>query len=207
MINCIHHNKTKIIDYLILLKLIFNKYNIYMHNEFYNELIDYIKPIFIFNTTILNENKYFYRYTNTLSINDFEKAYNIKHNLLKIFLKYKYTYINFNDIFINIELYYYTNNTYKNTNSMTSLCLKINFIKTYIYMINYTISSLSYEIPLDEINILKNMNNINKFNEYICDIWQNSCGIMMYDYIISNSIKKLLYYDFFKKIICRIVID
>ena len=99
MIKNIYHNKTKIIDYLIILKLIFNKYNIYMHNEFYNELIDYIKPIFIFNTTILNENKYFYRYTNTLSINDFEKAYNIKHNFLKIFLKYKYMYINFDDIY------------------------------------------------------------------------------------------------------------
>jgi hypothetical protein len=54
---------------------------------------------------------------------------------------------------------------------------------------------------------IKEYNSFNKFNNLCKLIWENNKGLLMDDYIFSNGIKKIIYYDLFKKIVLRLLIN
>jgi hypothetical protein len=130
-------------------------------------------------------------------------TYNIKYNLIHYLFKISNIDIkNINNKVIT-KIYYYSHSLYEEFKS-NIICLKINFIKTYFYVFNYNISSFTFEIPINDLKKLKKLNTFILFDEYINNIWNNNNGILMYEYIISNPIEKIIYFELFKKIFLRI---
>ena len=199
------HNKTKIIDCLILLNLWMNKFNIYFPYNFYKELLLYLIPKIDIKLSLL-KNDFFNMYYDYCSCDYFVAKYNIKHYLLykinKIYLSKNNNYIN-NNIYTKITIF---NNYY---NDIKILDIKIYFINKYA-IFNNLINLFEFKLPIDMDYIFKNIkeyNSFNKFNNLSKLIWENSKGLLMDDYIFSNGLKKIIYYNLFKKIVLRLLIN
>ena len=190
--NILDENKCKVIDYLILIKLVIkNKfgYKIDFNNIFYQNIITYILPnfrtIFKINNDILSYiyYKYIFPINNTFvdicSFDNFVNKYNIKLNIKNSLCK-----LNNNKILKITTVYY-----------------KIN-----IFNINFDIQNtcqIVFEIPFDSINKNFLQFRFKDFNKLMINLY-NINGTLMYDYIIADSQLKLIYYEFFKKIIVKI---
>ena len=86
------------------------------------------------------------------------------------------------------------------------LCFKINLYNN-INIFFSKIEKFIYQYPEIDINFIINTKfNYNDFNNYMLKIWELEHGVIMYDYFISNSLKKIIYYDFFNKIIKKILL-
>lgn len=188
--------KSVMIEYLIILKLIMKKKNIYFSNNFYVEWLEYLLPsikIKLYN--IINNQIY----SNIYRFNDFLMKYNIKYFTKNIIKK---SYFNNFDVNINI-ISNLDNFLIKNI-----ISIKINFIQK-IYIFNLSLYQFEFSIPIDEIDNLYKLNNkniiFNEFDKFMTNIWNNNQGILMYDYMFSSSIKKIIYFDFFKKIVLRLI--
>lgn len=187
-------NKLKIIDYLIILKLIMKNKNMDMPVLFYKLWLEYLQPY-------INKN-YFnkinsHEYISILNLNSAITNYNLKDYLLFKFnsefkkqnnfnfeIKINYNIIGINKyIFFEINLYNHNN---------------IFFSK---------IEKFIYQYPEIDIHFIINTKfNYNNFNNYMLKIWELEHGVIMYDYFISNPLKKIIYYDFFNKIIKKNII-
>jgi hypothetical protein len=89
-------NKSKLIDYLILLKLLMEKKNMYFPNNFYVWWVSYLLPVIDYK---LYKNIGLGKYYRHIDINSFVNAYNVKYKLFPILNK-KYT--NMDNIYIEI---------------------------------------------------------------------------------------------------------
>ena len=191
-----NHNKCKVIDYLILLKLILLNKNIYFPNNFYKEWVLYLTPYLKKN----NDNHYILYY-DYCEISQFIPRYNIKYNLLNIFNKL----YNFKNIYITVFL-----RKKKDFDNVSFLVIDINLMRNINFVINdiiqYIIETFIFEIPEYMINSLKNIEwTFLKFNKLIIKIWEEYFGVVMYQYIYSSYVEKIIYYHFFKKIFVRII--
>ena len=182
-------NRSKVIDYILLLKLIMINKGFYFHNNFYVEwvhyLLPYIKPL----------SNYIYNDYN--SYNYIICKYNINHNLFNINEK--------NDIKLeNNFLISITMKSKNNLDNMKVLNFNINIFKNCFF--KKTILSFYFTFPLKHIFLIEtNIWNYDIFNEYIEKIWVYSKTLEMNDYIYSSVYKKKLYYELFKKIVLRIL--
>jgi hypothetical protein len=186
-------NHSKMIDYILLLRLIMHNKGFYFHNNFYIEwvyyLLPYIKPSSNYEYNDYNN----YRYIIC--------KYNINHNLFDIsYNKNIYKNIEFdNNYCIEIDI--------KNKNNIENiemLIFNINIFKKYF--LKKTILSFIFTFPTINIFFIKTNNwDYDTFNNYIEKIWVFTKTIEMDDYIYSNNNKKKLYYEIFKKIVLRIL--
>jgi len=190
-------NKSKMIDYLILLNLLMNNLNIYFPHNFYKEILLYLIPKIYIKLNLI-KNNFFNIYYDYCNCNYFIAKYNIKHRLLhifnKIYLSKDKNYIN-NNIYTKITIF---NNYY---NDIKILDIKIYFINKFIIFDNL-INLFEFKLPIDMNYMFKNIkeyNSFNKFNNLCKLIWENNKGLLMDDYIFSNGIKKIIYNDLFKK--------
>lgn len=193
------YNKCKLIDYLLLIKLIMEERNIYFSNLFYIEIVSYLKPhILPIYNSIINNNQYNY---SDLANNIISK-YNIDYSLFgyKIFMKNKpYSlYVN-KDMYIDIYI------KKKITNDITIFDIKIHF-NLYSFNINVIgkIDFFHYEIPVISYKNIK-YNTFDNFNNDMIDIWSDNFAIFMWDYFTCINDKKIIYYELFKKIIIRLL--
>jgi hypothetical protein len=53
--------------------------------------------------------------------------------------------------------------------------------------------------------MIKYIDKYDIFNHFIIMIWEDNQGILMDDYIYSNPIKKIIYFELFKKVIKRLL--
>jgi len=201
-INTNSYNKCKIIDYFILLKLIFRKNNIHMYDDFFKDLVLYLTPT-IDNTFFYETITYEYyipkskKYC-TYPLKDFINMLNIKNIILHL--------INDNN---HIDIYLIDIIIYHKKNDPTNL-LYI-FLKIYekgnkYYSFNHC---FDFELPQyvlnnKYINAFKNYS-FEEFDNYIIDIYNNNYGNIMCDYIDSNKLKKDIYFDLFKKLVIKIL--
>jgi hypothetical protein len=207
--NDYNNNKAKIIDYFILIKLIFYKYYVFLHNDFYKEIIEYLLPIIRFNNNLYKKiynNYYVYDIDNVLN---FSNKYNIKDKFVKLLYKnnnFNYD-INNEKYKIKLEIQFNTFFDYSNTfgiiESNGIFFIKITFIKEILFF-NFPISSFYFDIPLINVYEIKKINKFTMFDNYMTSIWENNMALIMYNYIISHPIKKIIYYELFKKIILRL---
>jgi len=182
-------NRSKVIDYILLLKLIMINKGFYFHNNFYVEwahyLLPYIEPIS--NYTYNDYNSYRYIIC----------KYNINHNLFDINEKKDIELEN--NFFISIIM-----KSKNNLDNMKVLNFNINIFKNCF--LKKTILSFNFAFPLKDIFLIgTNIWNYDIFNEYIEKLWIVSKTLEMDDYIYSNKYKKKLYYEIFKKIVLRIL--
>ena len=166
--------------------------NIYFHNNFYKEWVLYLVPTIEI-----------YDYC---KIEDIIPRYNIKNNILKLLKKY---IDDLQDTYINI--FFYKSN-FDNTKTFS---LNINLYK-YLNIFNLNkIISLSYpyialnflyNIPENIFNEMKNLIKLTfrEFENFMIKIWLQTNGLLMDDYLNSKSIKKIIYFIFYKKIIKRL---
>ena len=191
------YNKSILIDYLLLLKIIMKNRNIHFSNLFYIEILSYLKikilPIY---TGIINNNNYYF---SDLANNVISK-YNLNYLLFsnKIYSKNKsnYDYFN-NDIHITISI--------KKNKIHEIEVFDINII--FSIFSNYLVKKIEnyqYQIPIILYEYIK-YNNFNIFNNIILDIWKEYMGLIMWDYFISNDNIKYIYYELYKKIIVRLL--
>jgi hypothetical protein len=203
------YNKLKVIDYIIILKLLIKKLDIEFPNNFYENWVLYLVPVIDFNSY---EKRNRFTYCDNDLVNSLISKYNLKHKLFKVFDK---NYINNNSI-INL-----VNNNYINNNiryifefrrdifeRKKLIILKIDFIDKYpCTIIDKVIHSFLFEIPEDNLDLLNKQKwTYNEFNSLIIDIWANNHGLIMMDYVFSNPMKKIIYLDLFKKILLRIIV-
>jgi hypothetical protein len=194
--------KSVMIEYLIILKLIMKKKNIFFSNNFYVEWLEYLLPymkikLYNINNKIYNINNQIY--SNIYTFNDFLMKYNIKY-FIKNIIKKSY----FNNFNVNINIICDLNHYFiKNI-----INIKINFIQKF-YIFNLSVYEFEFSIPIDEIDNLykfKNKNiNFYEFDKFMINIWNNNQGILMYNYMFSSLIKKIIYFDLFKKIVLRLL--
>ena len=195
-----NQNRSKMIEYLILLKLLMNKYNIEFPIIFYKEILLYLTPTLNINihlTKYLLYNKY-YDYCNS---NYFITKYNIKHNL---FYKLNNIYISKENDYINKNIYSHIDicNTYHNNTKI--ILVKIYFINKFL-IFNDIINIFEYNLPVKLLYIIKNIQYYSTFYNIMSVIWEDNNGLLMDDYICSNSIKKIIYYELFNKIVLRLL--
>ena len=186
-------NKIKIIDYLIILKLIMKNKNIEMPILFYKLWLDFLQPdINKNNFKIIYNNEYLY----LLNMNTAITKFNLKDYLLFTFnpefkilknyifeIKYNYNIVGIKK-FIFFEINIFNNTTF--------------FSKREKFIFQY---------PENDIHFIINKKfNYNSFNNYMLHIWELEEGVIMYDYVISKPLKKIIYYDFFNKIIKKIIV-
>lgn len=210
----INNNKAKIIDYFILIKLIFLKYNVHFYDTFYQEIIEYILPKININNLMYNTISNTYYCLDYDDILNFNNKYNIKNKYIKLLFKNsnflnEYNNSKKNNFNMKIDIQYNTSyDYYIRENGVSPLngiiFIKLTFIKDIFYILNYTITNFIYEIPLYMIYEIQNINTFTQFDNIITNIWENNLGFVMYDYIVSDTIKKIIYYEFFKKIILRL---
>lgn len=240
-------NKSKVIDYIICLKLIIQKINIEMPNIFYEEWVSYLIPSF---------NIEYNNYNNIImNANLFISAYNIKNKLIHL-LNNEYYPISKKISYNNIDILNLSNKDsiipkdyYMNENIIVNIkkdkilygnkniiVFEIHFYKYYLilnFKIKYFIDKFIFEIPLDVLkkiskfildkensclntdiiksqmfkknikNMILNRINYDHFNEIMTLIWSDNSTILMDDYVYSPILKKIVYYDLFKKIILR----
>jgi hypothetical protein len=179
-------NKSKLIDYLILLKLLMEKKNMYFPNNFYVWWVSYLLPVIDYR---LYKNVVIGNYYRHLDINSFVNAYNIKYKFFPI-LNNKYTVDleracsydipKKNNIYCEIFCNKVINNDcIKNLDDYHVILgidekspifytdyivqIKINFVRKIFFIFSELIDSFIFEIP-----ILKKYNGRNKkINEYI----------------------------------------
>lgn len=167
-------NKSKLIDYLILLKLLMIKKNMYFPNNFYIWWLSYLLPVIDYR---LYKNIKVDKYYRKMDINSYVNTYNIKYNLFKILNKTYKKIDNINcEIFCNKIV---NNNCIKNLDDYHDIYdfneknpifyidyivqIKINFIRKIFFIFSELIDSFIFEIP-----IIKKYNGRNeKINEYI----------------------------------------
>jgi hypothetical protein len=240
-------NKSKVIDYIICLKLIIQKINIEMPNIFYEEWVSYLIPSF---------NIEYNNYNNIImNANLFISAYNIKNKLIHL-LNNEYYPISKKISYNNIDILNLSNKDsiipkdyYMNENIIVNIkkdkilygnkniiVFEIHFYKCYLilnFKIKYFIDKFIFEIPLDVLkkilkyvsnkensclntdiiksqmfkkntkNMILNRINYDHFNEIMTLIWSDNSTILMDDYVYSHILKKIVYYDLFKKVILR----
>lgn len=173
------YNCSKIIDYIILFKLILHNKNLYFPNIFYKEWAMYLIP------TIKN---------NYCRINEVTPRYNFKDNFIKI-----------------LSRLHKTENTYFSLLSKKTYFDNIEIIKIDISLFNSLfynkINSFIFELEyyiIDKIKLEMSWT-FKKFDILIENLWEKSYALFMDDYMSSNSLKKIIYYYIFKKIILRII--
>jgi len=204
------YNKLKVIDYIIVLKLLIKKLNIEFPNNFYENWVLYLIPVIDFNTY---EKRNRFTYCDNDLANNLISKYNLKHKLFKVFDK------NFISNSCIIDL---VNNNYINNNiryifefrrdiieEKKSIILKIDFIDKYPFtIIDRILHSFLFEIPEDNLDILNKQKwTYNDFNNLIIQLWEENRGLIMMDYVYSASpMKKIIYFDLFKKILLRIIV-
>jgi hypothetical protein len=184
-------NRSKVIDYILLLKLIMINKGFYFHNNFYVEWVHYLLPYI---EPLSN-----YTYNDYNSYNYIICKYNINHNLFNINEKKDIELEN--NFFISIIM-----KSKNNLNNMKVLNFNINIFKNCF--LKKTILSFNFTFPLKDIFLIgTNIWNYDIFNEYIENLWVFSKTLEMDDYIYSTDYKKILYYEIFKKIVLRILIS
>lgn len=169
-------NKSKLIDYLILLKLLMEKKNMYFPNNFYVWWVSYLLPIIDYK---LYKNIGVGKYYRHIDINSFVNAYNVKYKLFPILNK-KYTNMDniYCEIFCNKIV---NNNCIKNlddyhdiyeVNEKSSIFytdyivqIKINFVRKIFFIFSELIDSFIFEIPILKNKTINGQNK--KINEYI----------------------------------------
>ena len=184
-------NHSKVIDYILLLKLIMHNKGFYFPNNFYVEwvhyLLPYIKPL---------SN---YMYNDYNSYNYIICKYNINDRLFNINEKKD---IELEDNF-SISIIMESKN---NLNNIKVLNFNINIFKNCFF--KKVILSFNFTFPLKDTFFIETNNwNYEVFNEYIEKLWMLSKTLEMDNYIYSNKYKKKLYYEIFKKIVLRILIS
>ena len=198
--NLFNLNKSKMIDYIICLKLIIKKLNIEMPNIFYEEWASYLLPSF---------NSKYNSYNNIImNSNIFISSYNLNNKLFYILNREYYNknyYIN-PDITVNIKIN-------KILISNKNIVLIDIYFHKYYYILNfkikYIIDKFVFDLPINILKIIlihKNKNNkidFNYFNDLINLLWTDNSTMLMDDYIYCSAFKKIIYYDLFKKIILR----
>jgi hypothetical protein len=195
-----HSNKCLLIDYFIIIKLIFKKIGLHMNNYFYKNITLYLTTEIEYNFKNIKLYKYYFLYYDYYYISyhlyDFIYKFNLKKNLITAYLKNYLNIINENNFYINSYIY---NNYIDN--------IKILNISFHIYhknlIFNNTLFKIHFEIPyylLDNIDI----KNFKDFDNFIIQSWENTFGIVMYDYFTSPYIIKHIHFDIFKKIILRL---
>jgi hypothetical protein len=173
-------NKSKIIDYIIFLKLLTKKLNIYFPNNFYIWWVSYLFPVIDYR---LYKNISHGKYYRKLDIQSFISIYNIKYHLFEA--KNNIYKLKKNNIFCEIYIEkkelnkeFLIINNYINPIFLVDFIvkIKINFfivkyfffielIDSFIFEIPYLINSSSYYINFfDILNIIKNNEN-NKNNK------------------------------------------
>ena len=182
-------NKSKMIDYIILLKLMMKHKNVYFPNNFYVEWLSYLLPNSkIRISTILNKN--YYEFSDT---NDFITKYNIKDAIKDAIVEH-----NFNKSIPYVSI----NVSNKTLFDKKIIYVKIEFIKKYFfYIFCNIILKFEYEIPYEYIIKFKNINTFTDFDNLIKNIYGSNYGVFMNNYLDCNEIEKNIYYDLFKKII------
>lgn len=200
--NLFNLNKSKMIDYIICLKLIIKKLNIEMPNIFYEEWASYLVPSF--NNNYNNYNNY-----NNIIMNSniFISSYNLNNKLLYTLNKeyYSKNYYSNPDITVNIK----KDKIFKENKNI--ILIDIYFHKYYYilnFKIKYIIDKFMFEFPINILKMIlihKNKININfnYFNDLINLIWTDNSTVLMDDYIYCSAFKKIIYYDLFKKIVLR----
>jgi len=154
-------NKSKLIDYLILLKLLMEKKNMYFPNNFYIWWVSYLLPIIDYR---LYKNIGYGNCYRKIDINSFVNAYNIKYKLFSIFNnKYSQTDNIYCEIFSNRIV---NNNCIKNLDNYHVILgidekspilyidyilqIKINFIHKKYFYFSEIIDTFVFEIPILE---------------------------------------------------------
>jgi hypothetical protein len=202
-------NKIKIIDTIIILKLLIKKLNFEFPNNFYEEWVLYLIPVIDFNS-YQRKNKFTY-YDSDLA-NSLISRYNIKHKLFKVFDKNYITndnsidLVNTNYISNNIRyIFEFRRDSYERKKI---IILKIDFIDKYQFtVIDKVLHSFLFEIPEDNLDLFnKKIWSYNEFNNLIVGIWADNQGLIMTDYVFSAPMKKIIYFDLFKKILLRIIV-
>jgi hypothetical protein len=173
----------KIIDYILLLKLIMNNKGYDFTNNFYEYMASYLYPtIQPFSGNEYNDMNY-YKYIVC--------KYNIDNNLFNYKLK--------NNFYISITM-----NNKNNFENIKVLYFNINIIKKYFFNIN--IISFNLIFPLENIIFIKNYEwNYDDFNNFIEKLWIKSKTLENDDYIYCDDDKRKLYYELFKKVMLRIL--
>jgi hypothetical protein len=103
-----------------------------------------------------------------------------------------------NNIYTSIHI---SNNKMKNDNYI--LYVEINFYKKYLYIIDYTLIKYIFEIPIIDLDNIKNIKTFILFDNYMIQIFEKYYGLFMLEYILSKPYNKIIYYQLFKKIILR----
>jgi hypothetical protein len=173
----------KIIDYILLLKLIMNNKGYDFTNNFYEYMASYLYPtIKPFSGNEYNDINYYKYIVCKYNINDNLFNYKLKNNFyISITMKNR---INFE----NIKVLYFN----------------INIIKKYFFNIN--IINFNLLFPLESIIFIKNYEwNYDDFNNFIENLWIKSKTLENNDYIYCDDDKRKLYYELFKKVILRIL--
>ena len=174
------YNKSNLIEYMLLLKLIFHNKNIYFPNIFYVDIVKYLIP----NFQIKNY------YNDTLIYNNFIPKYNIKEKLLNILIDNK-------KLYCNIYLQYKVYNIY----DIVQLKIDIYKIQYDIYYLNKIL--FLYEFPIKDLKDIILINKFITFDKQIIFLYEKYHGLFMCDYIGCNINKKIIYYELFKKIFLR----
>jgi hypothetical protein len=194
-------NKIKVIDYLIYVKLIFANKNIYLENDHCYEIVSYLYPT-INETYIINsllENK---SYKENMNINMFIAKYNIKEFFFK---KHNSIYLNTlfkNKFYLNNYINVYIDFSIRKFETYNILYIKVDFYYTK-YIINFLIDSFLFDIPLNISN--KKYKDYNRFEQNMNTIWSKTSTICMSEFIYSSSIKKILFYQIYKKCFHKII--
>jgi hypothetical protein len=176
-------NKSKLIDYLILLKLLIAKKNIYFPNNFYVWWVSYLLPVIDYR---LYKNIGVDKYYRKMEFSSFINAYNIKYNLFKILNK-KYKKIDniYCEIFCD-----------KIVNNRTDFLESIHFSKDLLNISSYdNICNLPKVVGVMKENIISFIKNFNNY-DFNQDVCQKS-PILYVDYKIEikiNFIRKNYFY-------------
>ena len=187
-------NKSKIIDYLILLNLLMNKLNIYFPYNFYKEILLYLIPNIDIKINFIKDN-FYNMYYDYCDYNYFMTKYNIKHYLLH--------YLN-NNNYKNKNIYTKTIIFNNNHNDIETIDINIYFINKFI-IFNNIIHLFQFRIPVIMNIMIKYINKYDIFNNFIIMIWEDNKGLLMDDYIYSSPIKKIIYFELIKKVVKRLL--
>ena len=203
-------NKCTMNEYLILLNLLMNKFNIYFNGIFYKEILQYLIP-YLDIKIHMKKSIIYDSYYDYCKLDYFIAKYNIKYNLLRHYID-TYTYTLFSKTNVNENTLFSKTNVNENTYTYTYIHqtyyndIKIIYIKIYFFMLYGKIYIFKFTIPYNIFNKLYNIKKYKDFNEEMNIIYENNHGCLMDDYIFSNVRKKIVYYELFKKLILRLFI-